>query len=209
MNRKLLKENAKKSFKENYWKSVAVALIFMVTACITPSINLSESTPVHNVITISLAIGSLSLALRILVLRPLRASCQNFFLVNSDQKADFDTLKSAFQKNYPNVFITLLLTDVFTALWTCLFIVPGIVKAYSYRMVPYILAENPDMDTMEVIKKSCEMMDGHKFEAFKLDLSFIGWHTLSVLTLGMVGIFWTDPYTCQTNAEFYKVVKLA
>ena len=209
MNRKLLKENAKKSFKENYWKSVAVALIFMVAACITPSINLSESTPVHNVITISLAIGSLSLALRILVLRPLRVSCQNFFLVNSDQKADFDTLKSAFQKNYPNVFITLLLTDVFTALWTCLLIVPGIVKAYSYRMVPYILAENPDMDTMEVITKSREMMDGHKFEAFKLDLSFIGWHILSVLTLGMVGIFWTYPYACQTNAEFYKAVKLA
>ena len=80
---------------------------------------------------------------------------------------------------------------------------PGIVKSYEYRMVPYILAENPGMNRSEAFAISKQMMNGQKWDVFVLDLSFIGWHLLSGITLGIVGIFWVNPYVQATNAELY------
>ena len=101
----------------------------------------------------------------------------------------------------------MFLRDLFVALWTLLFIIPGIVKMYAYSLVPYILAENPEMSGTEAIKLSNEMMKGHKWKAFVLDLSFLGWLLLSVLTLGLVGIFFANPYVYATDAELYKAIK--
>ncbi|MFR5556791.1 MAG: DUF975 family protein [Coprococcus sp.] len=72
--------------------------------------------------------------------------------------------------------------DLFILLWTLLLIVPGIIKSYSYRLVPYILSENPHMDRKRALELSQQMMDGHKMEAFVLELSFFGWFLLSALT---------------------------
>ena len=91
----------------------------------------------------------------------------------------------------------------FLLLWTLLLIVPGIVKSYEYRMVPYILAEQPDISSSDAFAISKEMMQGQKFEAFILDLSFIGWWLGSAITCGLLGIFWTAPYQAATNAELY------
>ena len=77
--------------------------------------------------------------------------------------------------HYGNIVLTMFLRDLYIVLWTLLFIVPGIVKSYEYMMVPYILAENPGMDQKEVFQISREMMNGQKWNAFVLDLSFIGW----------------------------------
>ena len=84
---------------------------------------------------------------------------------------------------------------------------PGIVKAYEYMMVPYILAENPDMSREEVFALSKQMMKGNKWDAFVLDLSFIGWMILGALTLNIVNVLYTNPYRYLTSVELYHTLK--
>lgn len=108
--------------------------------------------------------------------------------------------------HYWNVVKTMLLTEIYIVLWTLLLIVPGIIKTYEYRMVPYILAEHPEMEAREVIALSREMMNGEKMNAFVLDVSFIPWLLLSSLTFGIVGIFFTEPYIRATDAELFAVL---
>ena len=98
--------------------------------------------------------------------------------------------------------LTLLLTNIFQFLWA-LTIIGGPIKFYSYKMVPYIVAENPAIRPRDAVTLSRRMMDGHKWECFVLDLSFIGWHTLGFLTLGLSEIFWTVPYSVATYSEYY------
>ena len=93
--------------------------------------------------------------------------------------------------------------NLFTALWSLLFIIPGIIKSYEYRMVPYLLAENPDMDMHEAFERSKNMMMGNKFDTFVLDISFIGWRFLSALTANILDIFYVNPYVFLTDAELY------
>lgn len=95
---------------------------------------------------------------------------------------------------------------VFTLLWSLLFIIPGIVKAYSYSMAYYILAENKGMPALEAIRHSKEMMDGHKMDLFVLSLSFIGWNLLGIITFGIAYI-WVVPYALATMTNFYNAIK--
>lgn len=104
---------------------------------------------------------------------------------------------------FKDALVLNLLTALFTALWSLLFIIPGIVAAYRYAMAPYILLEDPDCTPMEAISRSKEMMDGHKGELFCLDLSFIGWEILSALTAG-IGSLFLRPYTSAARAAFYR-----
>ena len=103
--------------------------------------------------------------------------------------------------------LTMFLQGLFLVLWTLLFIVPGIVKAYAYRLTPYLLSEHPELTGTQAITLSRQMMKGHKWRAFVLDLSFIGWILLSVLTLGILTIFYVGPYMNATDAELYEAVK--
>lgn len=96
---------------------------------------------------------------------------------------------------------------IYQLLWS-LTIIGGIIKFYSYRMVPFIVAENPNMKAKEAINLSRKMMYGQKWECFKLDLSFLGWNLLSYLTLGITGIFYSNPYEIATYCQFYKGVRI-
>ncbi|MBQ6143280.1 MAG: DUF975 family protein [Clostridia bacterium] len=98
--------------------------------------------------------------------------------------------------------------SVFTFLWSLLFFIPGIIKAYSYSMSPYIMAENPNIGALEAITKSKEMMKGHKFEFFILDLSFIFWYLLILITCGFASIY-IAPYVNATRTNFYLKLKEA
>ena len=97
---------------------------------------------------------------------------------------------------------TLFVTDLFLALWR-LTIVGAFIKHYSYFLVPYIVAENPDIRTLEAITLSRRMMDGHKWECFKLEMSFLGWFLLGSLTFGLSEVFWSLPYRVATCTEYY------
>lgn len=99
-----------------------------------------------------------------------------------------------------------ILTYLFTMLWSLLLIIPGIIKAYSYSMATYILAENQNMSANEAIKESMRIMDGHKMDLFILQLSFFGWGILTSLTFGILSIY-TIPYMNATMVNFYNSIK--
>lgn len=101
--------------------------------------------------------------------------------------------------------VSSLLRTLYVFLWSLLFIIPGIVAGYSYAMTDYILAENPDMTASEAITKSKEMMIGNRGRLFCLQLSFIGWDILAMLTLG-IGNLWLTPYKHAATAAFYREV---
>ncbi len=106
-----------------------------------------------------------------------------------------------------NVVLVMFLKNLFTSLWTLLFVIPGIVKHYEYLMIPYILAENPGMDRKEAFQISKRMMDGQKMETFILDLSFIGWILLSAITCGIVGIFYVNPYRRRHLQNYMHLIR--
>lgn len=96
--------------------------------------------------------------------------------------------------------------NLFIWLWFLLLIIPGIIKAYSYSMTYFILAENKGMSVLEAITLSRKMMNGHKMDLFLLFLSFIGWFILVVITFGIAGV-WVYPYFYATLTNFYLSVK--
>lgn len=103
-------------------------------------------------------------------------------------------------------FVLSLLTALYVFLWSMLFIIPGIVAAYKYAMAPFILQENRGMRASEAITESKQLMDGSKGELFVLDLSFIGWSLLNILTLG-IGSLWLNPYMNAARAAFYRTLR--
>ena len=109
-------------------------------------------------------------------------------------------------KEFVRIFTTLFLSSVYTFLWTLLLIVPGIIKSLSYAMTPYILADNPELDNNKAIELSMAMMDGHKMDLFLMNLVFLLWGLLCILTLG-IAYFWLCPYMYASYAKFYEEVK--
>ena len=144
--------------------------------------------------------------LRLLVFNPLEVGCRGFFTRNTEEPAELYEVKTGFHP-YGRTVGAMVLRDIFTFLWCLLFFIPGVIKHYSYRMVPYILADDPEIGAMDAITLSRQMMDGHKWNTFVLDLSFLGWDILSALTLGLLGVFYVNPYKYSTGAELYQVLK--
>ena len=95
---------------------------------------------------------------------------------------------------------------LFTALWTMLFIIPGIIKSLSYALAPYILADNPELSANEAIDESIAMMKGHKADLFLIQLGYAALAILSLLALG-IPLLWLDPYYKVVYAKFYEEVK--
>lgn len=108
--------------------------------------------------------------------------------------------------HYMNLVKAMFFHDLYIFLWMLLFIIPGIVKAYEYTCVPYILAEHPEMDYREVLDRSVAMTDGHKFDIFVLALSFFGWNLLGTLLFG-IGTLFVIPYIQLTNGEMYAFLR--
>ena len=126
-------------------------------------------------------------------------------LVRQEGKLDLGMLFDGF-KDYGRILLTLLLMSVYVFLWALLLLVPGFIKAYSYSMTPYILKDRPDLKYNGAIEESMRMMRGNKMKLFLLDLSFIGWALLCILTLG-IGLLWLEPYTVSARAAFYEELK--
>lgn len=112
-------------------------------------------------------------------------------------------------KDFVPLFLVQLFTTIFTSLWTLLFIIPGIVKSYSYSQSFYIYkdlsehTETASVGATSYITESRALMNGHKGRLFYIDLSFIGWHIVCWLTLGL-GYFVLFPYINATKAAFYR-----
>ena len=110
------------------------------------------------------------------------------------------------KKGYWHKVWGMFLMNLFIALWSLLFIIPGIIKAFSYSMTPFILEEHPELSANEAIDHSRAMMKGHKFDLFWLILSFIGWGFLCLFTFG-IGYLWLVPYMDTSISAFYEDVK--
>lgn len=127
-----------------------------------------------------------------------------FMLKSVDDKAEVKEVAYGFDHSYKNVVKTMFHTDLRVFAWALLLIIPGIYKKYQYRMVPYILAERPDMNYKEVLQLSSDIMNGEKWHAFVLDLSFILWHMLGMITCGIVELLFVSPYVYLTHAALYR-----
>ena len=139
-------------------------------------------------------------------IKPIVYGGKRFFRKNLDEPAKVANLMYVFDNNHATVFKTSLCVTVFEFLWSLLFIVPGVIKHYEYKMIPYLLTENPEMTRKEAFAESKRLMKGNKWKAFVLDLSFIGWDILSLLTCGILGIFYVNPYKNAAEAALYEAV---
>lgn len=231
-----LKSKAKENLQGGYWALVVMALILQfltgggggggtsssstsdeeMSEAIDSITNSSEAMTIFltvlgivgAVVLVALVIGML---LSYFVYNPLLVGAQRYFITATYKDAtfnDFNCLGYAFKKgNYLNVVKIMFLRALYTGLWSLLFIIPGIIKSYEYRMIPYILAEDPSLSAEEAFRLSKEMMDGNKFDTWVLELSFIGWHVLSVFTCGLLSIFYVNPYMYLTYTQLYETLK--
>ncbi len=217
-----LKENAKRFVKFNYWKMVVAGIALTIAIGGGAS---SSSSNVRNqaseygssvdvmlsylsyYIGIVAVIMLIAAVIGVFVLNPLEVGGRRFFVVSHYQKAELGELGYGFTHSYGNVALAMFLRQLFTFLWSLLFVIPGIIKSYEYRMIPFILAENPETSYQDAFAMSKQMMNGNKWNAFVLDLSFIGWMILTAITCGLVGVFWVNPYKYMTDAELYVALK--
>ena len=138
---------------------------------------------------------------------PVVVGKNKFFMEHRAFGSKFSRLFWAFGcGNYLNIAKTMFLHSLKIFLWSLLFIIPGIIKSFEYFMVPYILAENPGIDPKRAFELSKKMTDGEKWKIFLLDLSFIGWVFLGLLTFG-IGLYFLQPYYEATFAELYQVMR--
>ncbi len=219
-----IKKKGKSALKKNYWRSVVVAALMFLLATVTSALTQARREsilqnvgfePLHKmapnellIIAGIVVVGYMSIIVsaalvKIIFANALEAGGCLFFRNNAEKgSAEIALIREGFS-DYAHVFVTLLLRDVFAALWFCLGFFPGLVKYYSYRMVPYIVKEYPDLSEIEVITLSRRMMDGNKWRTFLLDLTFLGWVLLGFVTFGIVNILWTLPYYENTMAALF------
>ena len=120
----------------------------------------------------------------IFVANPISVGKCRFFLANRQNRGNYDQIFSLFKSGiYLNVVKIMFLRDLYTFLWSLLLIIPGVVKSYEYSMIPYILAENPQIDSDRAFAVSRSMTDGEKISIFVLDWSFFGWIILGTMAV--------------------------
>ena len=145
--------------------------------------------------------------LDIFVINPVKVGGYNFFNRQREGTSRFTNIFGGFARGHYKASIrNMFLKDLYEFLWSMLFIIPGIIKSYSYWMVPYITAANPNLSASRVFEISKKTMNGEKWRTFVLQLSFIGWELLAILTFGIGGYF-LAPYQETTYAELYAVLR--
>lgn len=220
--RKELKARGKAAFKRNYWNSVvAGAVVLMLFGAFAgggsrASGSTKEITEAISQSGVSLTVFFgipgigilLATVISVFLYNPLEVGTNRFFLKNAQERASFKELFFAFQNgSFLKIVAAKFLEGLFIGLWSLLLVIPGIIKALEYMMVDYILADNPGIAPMDALRESKRMMKGHKWNAFVLGLSFLGWEILSVLTLGLLDLFYVRPYIEATYAELYLALK--
>ena len=173
-----LKRWAKSGPKGNYWTFAGYMILFAIITSMFPPVNFLIGGP--------LTYGFINLS---------RRGADHEKLSIGDGFIGF--------QQFGRAWLWSFLVGLFIFLWSLLFLIPGIVKTFSYAMTPFILLDHPEMGVLDAITESRRIMNGHKWELFCLNFSFIGWWLLSILTLGILGL-WIAPYQNITNAAFYR-----
>lgn len=205
---------ARENLEGNYWQSVLVAFVAALFGAVLTggtifSLNVDAElldTLPKIIVRYLMIMGSISgfLGLVRFIVGGTVQLGYTQYLLKQHNHAHFDIhdLFSQFDR-FKDGFLQSFLRGLYITLWSLLFIIPGIIKSFSYAMTPFIMAENPDMTAKEAIEASKQMMDGHKGELFMLDLTFIGWELLAALTLN-IGYIFLNPYKNAAYTAFYK-----
>ena len=185
-----LKDLAIASLKGKWGDAAVVTLIYMLICCALEIVNV--------------IIPVLGYFIMLLALLVIGWSYQVIFLgLSRGGNANVSDLFEGFSNGqFGRIIGTMALMVVYIILWCLLLYIPGIIKALSYSMTPFILRDT-DLSYNEAIERSMKLMDGHKWELFVLGLSFLGWGILCMFTFG-IGFLWLEPYIVTTYAEFYK-----
>ena len=205
------KNSALDALKGSWPESIVTAIVYFAIAavCTAPSAlqgNGSDLLWVSPVLFVA-ASGS-TILLSLLFLSPLQVGYYNTFK-RLHREGDTGLVGNLFSQGFGNwghIVLGQLLMGIFIFLWSLLLIVPGIIKASSYAMTPYILVDRPELSVRDAIRLSGRMMSGRKLDLFCLHLSFIGWMLLCILTLG-IGILFLSPYMMTAQAAFYQDVR--
>lgn len=188
MNRAELKSQAKGILSANYWPIIGATVLVMAILAAVASVPGIGSIASYFIIPVSLGLTLYIVG-----------------LIDGGKPSITDIFTNAFDGRYylrrVGGYAWMML---FTFLWSLLFVIPGIVKAYSYALTPYILAKYPEVQAKEALKVSMKIMDGKKAELFVLQLSFIGWAMLAGITFGLLGIFFVIPYMAITDTLWFK-----
>jgi len=152
---------------------------------------------------ISSSVPKLGMAIGLVIGGPLALGYTSLILaVKRGKELKIAQLFDGFSR-FVDALVAYLLMTVFVILWSLLLIVPGIIAALSYAMTYFLLADNPGLDGLGAMRKSKQLMIGHKMRLCTLGLRFIGWIALGILTFG-IGFFWIIPYMAMTFAAFYQ-----
>lgn len=139
---------------------------------------------------------------------PILVGSKRFFMSSRQQQTGIGEVLYGFRSGHViNIIFVQFLQNLKIFLWALLLIIPGIIKSYEYRMIPYILSENPGIQQSRAFELSRTMMEGQKMEVFLLDVSFFFWYLLGAFTCGLANIFYINPYKAATNAELYAVLR--
>lgn len=149
----------------------------------------------------------LSLALSAFVTEPMNVGRSSYYLKNRTRTATFTDIFNGVTKNYKNVAKVCFFRVLYVFLWSMLFVVPGIIKSLEYSQVPFILAENPDIEYKTALSLSSRLVYGHKFDICLFYLSFIGWYLLGAFAMG-IGQYFVNPYYNSSRTELYEFLKV-
>ncbi len=193
INRQAIKENAKIQLGQNlFGKLWLMALV----VCLIQSAIIGVASNILPIASFILA-GPLGVGVAFVFLGLARG--------RNDVKIE-EMFTVGFSAQFGRNLVLGLLMNIFITLWSLLLFVPGIIKAYAYRMAIYIANDHPEYTWRQCLDESIKMTNGHKMELFVLDLSFIGWYIVGSLCLG-VGMLWVVPYHMTSLANYYEALK--
>lgn len=229
-----LKQKAKEVLRISYWKAFLVSIVIAIAGAngsggssggggrsswrnnggidpFTGSISQPDQSLMMLVTGVVLIVAVIVvifvLSFRIFLGYPLEVGGRRYFVQSAQRDINMNYLGYSFSKErYADIVKTMLWKGLLNFLWFLLLIIPGIVKAYGYSMVPYILADNPNIGYRRAIELSEQMTNGQKMDMFVLDLSFIGWYLLGAMALG-IGVLFVMPYENATKGELYMVLR--
>ncbi len=196
MNRVELKQWAREKVKGKRWPLFGIILLVAII------VNFSIRIPYGDKTYINISIGWLLYFIEVgLVYYMVK-------FINDEPKEFKDIFK--FSKDFGKDLLVNLISSIFVFLWALLLIIPGIIKQLGYSLIPYLLSDEKynNYEYMDILRKSEEIMMGHKMDYFMLKFSFIGWHLLAILTLGILEI-WIIPYQEVAQTKFLNDLKLA
>jgi uncharacterized membrane protein len=196
MTRQEIKARAKAQLGGNIFGSPW--LLALVVCLIASAVSLLNTIPMIGSIAVLVVTGPIAYGMAYCFLKQTR----------DGEPMNIGDVFKGFSDDFTGTLLIGLMTSVFTVLWSILFVIPGIVKTYSYSMAYYIKADHPEYKWNECITASRQLMNGHKMDLFIQDLSFIGWMFVGSLCLG-VGTLWVAPYMEAARSQFYESLKVA